>query len=210
MLLALALGAGCLDAIDYLGLGRVFTANMTGNTVLLGVALARHSGPDAARAATALGGFCLGAACGVALIRTKGRWPGTAWATFTLEAFSLAALLGLWLANGKADPRYVLIALSGIAMGAQSAAVRASDVRGVNTTYMTGTLVNAIARVVDRLRGSRHAEEGPILPGVAWMTYGLGAVAGAFAVRAWHAPAVSIPLAAVCAVGAAAWWIRGR
>jgi len=39
LLLLLACAAGAIDAISYLGLGRVFTANMTGNTVLLGLAL---------------------------------------------------------------------------------------------------------------------------------------------------------------------------
>ena len=41
MLLLLSLAAASLDAISYLGLGRVFTAMMTGNTVLLGLALAQ-------------------------------------------------------------------------------------------------------------------------------------------------------------------------
>lgn len=39
MLLVLTWAAGCVDAISYLGLNRVFTAMMTGNTVLLGLAL---------------------------------------------------------------------------------------------------------------------------------------------------------------------------
>lgn len=38
LLLLLACAAGAIDAISYLGLGRVFTANMTGNTVLLSLA----------------------------------------------------------------------------------------------------------------------------------------------------------------------------
>ena len=41
MLLVLTLAAGSVDAISYLGLGHVFTAMMTGNTVLLGLALAQ-------------------------------------------------------------------------------------------------------------------------------------------------------------------------
>jgi uncharacterized membrane protein YoaK (UPF0700 family) len=49
-----------VDAASYLALGRVFTANMTGNAVLLGVALARSSGTDATRSGAALGGFVSG------------------------------------------------------------------------------------------------------------------------------------------------------
>ena len=39
MLTSLSLAAGCVDAVGYLGLGQVFVANMTGNTVLLGLAI---------------------------------------------------------------------------------------------------------------------------------------------------------------------------
>jgi uncharacterized membrane protein YoaK (UPF0700 family) len=203
-LLALALAAGVVDAASYLGLGRVFTANMTGNTVLLGVALARGSGADAARSATALAGFCLGVAGGVALLGTKGHWPRIAARAFGLEAAALAALLTSWSTLGYGSIRYWLIVASGIAMGAQSAAVRRSDVRGVNTTYMTSTLVNAIARMVHGTRGIRETRVGPALPGAAWAVYGVGALAGGFAERAWHAGVIAIPLAIVGVVALSA------
>lgn len=48
LLLALAFAAGYIDALSYLGLGRVFTANMTGSTVLLGIAIAQFDGEAAA------------------------------------------------------------------------------------------------------------------------------------------------------------------
>jgi hypothetical protein len=38
-LLVLTLVTGLVDAVSYLGLGHVFTANMTGNVVLLGFAV---------------------------------------------------------------------------------------------------------------------------------------------------------------------------
>jgi hypothetical protein len=64
LLLLLAGVAGYLNAVSYLGLGRVFTANMTGNTVLLGLALVQADRPAALRAGLALAGFLLGSACG--------------------------------------------------------------------------------------------------------------------------------------------------
>jgi uncharacterized membrane protein YoaK (UPF0700 family) len=203
-LLALALAAGAIDAASYLGLGRVFTANMTGNTVLLGVALARGSGADAARSAIALGGFSVGAVAGVAIVRASGAWPWRAAPVFWLETGALVALLALWWAVGVPSARYWLIAISGIAMGAQSAAVRSSDVPGVNTTYMTSTLLNALARLVLRARGIHERAEGPTLPGAAWATYAVGALGGAFAEEAWHAGAVAISLAIVAAVAGVA------
>jgi uncharacterized membrane protein YoaK (UPF0700 family) len=75
LLLALAFAAGSIDALSYLGLGRVFTANMTGNTVLLGVAVATGTSADTLRAVAALGGFVLGGAVGILLIaRRRGSW----------------------------------------------------------------------------------------------------------------------------------------
>jgi uncharacterized membrane protein YoaK (UPF0700 family) len=207
-LLALALAAGAVDAATYLGLGRVFTANMTGNTVLLGIGLARGSGSDAARAATALGGFCLGAGAGVWLTRPHGTWPRVVAGAFWFEASALALLIVLWAALGAPSIRFALIVISGMAMGAQSAGVRASDVRGVNTTYMTSTLLNAIARTLLRKRGRAEAREGPSLPGAAWVTYAIGAIGGAFMEKAFGAGAFALPLAIVAVVAVAA--LRNR
>jgi uncharacterized membrane protein YoaK (UPF0700 family) len=224
-LLALALAAGAVDAASYLGLGRVFTANMTGNTVLLGVALARGSGGDAARSAAALGGFCLGVVIGVSIIRgRKGTWPLSTWEPLVLEAAALAGLLVAWAAVGVGPARYALIAVSGLAMGAQTAAARAAPTGGVNTTYVTGTLTNAIARLVEhaRLRLARRASvadrpatgagaaQGPALPGGVWLTYAVGAVGGAFGERAWHSGVIAVPLAIVCGVLATALWRHSR
>ena len=100
-LLALAGAGGFVDATSRIGgLGNVFTANMTGNTVLLTVVLARGTGGDAARASVTLGGFDVGAAIGVMLIpRSDSRWPSRARGAFPLELFVLLFLL-VWTAIG--------------------------------------------------------------------------------------------------------------
>src|SRR5499426_3267290 len=78
LVLLLTGAAGYVDAISYLALGRVFTANMTGNTVLLGLALVQGDADGAGRALLALGGFLTGGAIGT-LIAQRGRagpiWP---------------------------------------------------------------------------------------------------------------------------------------
>ena len=77
-MLALAFAAGYIDAVSYLGLSRVFTANMTGNTVLLGIALAQLDGDAAARSGLALAGFLAGAAAGAWIVErdhSQGLWP---------------------------------------------------------------------------------------------------------------------------------------
>jgi uncharacterized membrane protein YoaK (UPF0700 family) len=180
IVLGLTLVAGCTDAISYLGLGRVFTANMTGNTVLLGLAVAQRDAGAAARSAAALGGFVLGAVVvGLAPEGTStagggagdpaarrrpgmGAQPGRrngqlAQVTggLVIELGLLAALLGWWSATGS-TPRGAtqdgLIALAGTAMGVQSAAVARLGVPGVATTYITGTWTGISAGVANWLR----------------------------------------------------------
>lgn len=61
LLLLLSLTTGLVDAVSVLGLGKVFTANMTGNIVFLGFALAGTPGFDAAPFLVALATFMSGA-----------------------------------------------------------------------------------------------------------------------------------------------------
>jgi uncharacterized membrane protein YoaK (UPF0700 family) len=49
LVLLLACVAGSVDAVSYMSLGHVFTANMTGNTVLLGLALGQAESQAVAR-----------------------------------------------------------------------------------------------------------------------------------------------------------------
>src|SRR5262249_15723409 len=77
-LLALTFVTGIVDAVSYLGLGHVFTANMTGNVVLLGFAVAGASGLSVPRSSLSLLGFLAGAVCGGAPGRVVFQTPGAA------------------------------------------------------------------------------------------------------------------------------------
>jgi uncharacterized membrane protein YoaK (UPF0700 family) len=61
LLLLIATTTGLVDAVSVLGLGLVFCANMTGNIVFLGFALAEIPGFNDAPHITALAGFIVGA-----------------------------------------------------------------------------------------------------------------------------------------------------
>src|SRR5580692_5401944 len=69
-LAALTLVSGMVDAVSYLGLGRVFTANMTGNVLLIGFGIAGAPGFSIAASACALGLFLVGAVVGGRLARS--------------------------------------------------------------------------------------------------------------------------------------------
>src|ERR1700733_10827358 len=93
-LLGMTVVTGLVDAVSFLSLGRVFTANMTGNIVLLAFATAHISGLSIARSLTALLAFLVGAILGGRIMARASadsqiRFAGQA---FLLEvAFLLAA-----------------------------------------------------------------------------------------------------------------------
>src|SRR2546429_2688514 len=79
LLVVLTITTGLVDAVSCLGLGRVFTANMTGNIVFLGFALAGAPGLSVSRSSASLAAFLVGALLGgrfgVTLAGVaKGRW----------------------------------------------------------------------------------------------------------------------------------------
>src|SRR5689334_204404 len=71
-LLVLTLTTGLVDAVSYLGLGRVFTANMTGNIVLLGFGIAGSGGLPVVAPLVSLAAFLVGAAGGGILAKRIG------------------------------------------------------------------------------------------------------------------------------------------
>jgi uncharacterized membrane protein YoaK (UPF0700 family) len=218
MLVSLSLAAGCVDAVGYFGLGQVFVANMTGNTVLLGLAIGQWEWGAALRAVTALAGFIGGVAAGATILdqdrEDRAAWPPIVTLALTLELLALVAVAVGW-SRAAPEPTggatYVLICLSSLAMGIQSTAVRRLGVPGVATTYITGTLTNLTEEVIRRLRSaspglhsqapsSSSSARGLVLPADVWLAYGLGAVlAGAIALR-WPPGAVLPSVVVVSAV----------
>jgi uncharacterized membrane protein YoaK (UPF0700 family) len=160
LLLLLACTAGGVDAVSYLQLGHVFTANMTGNTVLLGLALGQVASQAIIGSSLALVGFLAGVALGACITyrrRPDGVWPPSVTVALMVEWGLLVAWMVGWHLMGdpasKLAERGLLIGLSALAMGTQSAVGRRLDISGIATTYITGTLTNFIARLVDRACG---------------------------------------------------------
>lgn len=215
MLVLLSSAAGCVDAVSYLGLGQVFTANMTGNTVLLGIAIGQAQGQAALRSGVALVGFIAGVTAG-ALIVERGRedavWPLAVTVALALECVILVALAVGWnLAGGET---YTLIFLAALAMGVQSVAVRRLGVSGVATTFITGTLTSLTRRLVDRLRsavvsadqdterpGKTPSTRELVEPAAVWLVYGVGAIVGGTAALRWQFATITLlPIAVVAVV----------
>src|SRR6478609_10136145 len=94
MLLILTAFTGVVDAVSILALGRVFVANMTGNIVFIGFALAGAPGFSLVAAVLALAGFLIGAAaCGPAISRWRQARGRLLAVVTTVEAILLAGAL---------------------------------------------------------------------------------------------------------------------
>lgn len=164
LLIALAAVAGYADAISYVALGQVFTANMTGSTVLLGLNLAQGNGLFALRAGVSIASFLAGVSIGAALVRQH--VSGTVWPRYVTRALAvevgfLALFTVVGVTAGTSDTHgivYLLIGLAACAMGLQSIAVRSLGVVDITTTYITGTWVGLLAGLTRYLGAEVEAE----------------------------------------------------
>jgi uncharacterized membrane protein YoaK (UPF0700 family) len=135
--------------VSILSLGRVFVANMTGNVVFVGFALAGASGFSLAASLSALGGFLVGAAIGGVVVDRLGSHRGRLLLAVAAAEFLLvvAALLAAALAGPQlnAAARDGIAALVALAMGMQNATVRRLQVFDLTTTVLTMTLTGIAA-----------------------------------------------------------------
>ncbi|MER6354082.1 YoaK family protein [Streptomyces sp. NPDC001634] len=148
VLLALTVVSGIVDAVSYLGLGHVFTANMTGNVVVLGFAAAGAPGFSAPHSLVSLGSFLLGAVVGGRLSRRHADGSRRTWTRVTLvaEAVLLGASAAVaFAAPGATGTVYTLIAVTAFAMGLRNATVQKLGVRDLTTTVLTMTLTGLAA-----------------------------------------------------------------
>jgi uncharacterized membrane protein YoaK (UPF0700 family) len=205
LLILLTAGTGLVDAVCYIGLGHVFTANMTGNLVLLGFASAGTFGLSLTRSLTALAGFLIGALIGgriaakVAPIASS-RWMSTA---FSFEAILLLGgtltAIGYRSKTGEELRTYAIILLTALAMGVRNATVRKLAVPDLTTTVLTLT-VTGLAADSSLAGGTNPRWRRRILSIVCMVT---GAALGALLVR--HSLALALAAATcltLCAVAA--------
>ena len=102
LLLSMTLVTGLVDAFSYLLLGHVFVANMTGNVVFLGFALAGGTGSHAVRRLLAVATMLAGALLGAALVLHTHAYDPLA---IALTVIILGATVTRVM--GKRDPNWV-------------------------------------------------------------------------------------------------------
>jgi uncharacterized membrane protein YoaK (UPF0700 family) len=140
---------GTVDSVSILSLGRVFVANMTGNVVFVGFAIAGAPGFSLSASLFALAGFLIGAYVGgVAIARQAAnraqlfRDASIVELVFLLAALVVSALAATPFAGGVKDAIAITVA---IALGLQNAVVRRLAVPDLTTTVLTMTLTGIVA-----------------------------------------------------------------
>jgi uncharacterized membrane protein YoaK (UPF0700 family) len=182
-LLVLTFSTGLVDAVSYLGLGRVFTANMTGNIVLLGFGIAGSQGLPVVAPLVSLAAFLVGSAGGGVLALRYGdrhaqHVARALWieSGLVLAAAILAAAVNVRPSTFAGD---AVIALLALGMGVRNATVRRVGVPDLTTTVLTMTLTGLAAD--SRVAGGTGKGSVRRISAVVAML--LGAIAGALLLR---------------------------
>ncbi|MFE4868121.1 YoaK family protein [Streptomyces sp. NPDC056682] len=149
LLLILTVVTGLVDAVSYLALGHVFVANMTGNVVFLGFALAGAQGLSAFASVVSMAAFLVGALAGGRLGSRFATHRGYLLRASTAVQTVLVAVAVVVaaVADGRVGTgvQYPLIVFLGLAMGLQNAVARRLGVPDLTTTVLTLTLTGLAA-----------------------------------------------------------------
>ena len=145
LMLALTFSTGVVDAIGYLGLDKVFTANMTGNVVILAMGITGQDDLPIVGPVIALIGFVIGAGIAGRMLKgvPKGWHRRDTWALAVVAALLLIALVPTAFITETPAPvqlGYPVTALLAVAMGMQAGTARHIAVTDVTTVVITSTL----------------------------------------------------------------------
>jgi uncharacterized membrane protein YoaK (UPF0700 family) len=165
--------AGIADAVGYITMGGVFAANMTGNTVLAGIAAAQRNYTDAWHHLAPLLAFFMGAMLSRLLLRLLHKPT----AGLLVEAALLAVVGFLPISP---EPAVLIVAT---AMGVQASAITHFSGNAISTVVVTSTLARTADAVLDRLWPGEKKHL-PVVTDLrllflTWIGYLAGAVAGA-------------------------------
>ncbi len=149
LMLVLTFTTGVIDAVGYLGFDKVFTGNMTGNVVILGMALAGGEDLPILGPLLALLGFMVGAVLGGRVLKRAGlAWTARTTALFGAVALVTVALAAMVFVSGEDPSKGVGITVTtllGGAMGTQAATARFIAVMDVTTVVVTSTITGLAA-----------------------------------------------------------------
>jgi uncharacterized membrane protein YoaK (UPF0700 family) len=210
--------AGFVDALGFLTLANIYVANMSGNSVGLGMDGGGWDWPQLLHRALAVGAFVAGLLVSNIMIESTRRLgirrvlALSLWLEIACLAWFMWAAwarFGAIAAPSAPHGLATLIGLLAFAMGAQNASLRSSGALNVYTTHVTGTLttmaqsaVEYVFWIVDHHRAGelpaslKHESLGKTLLMLGlWICYVAGACVGTVGWRRWGIAAMGVPLA---------------
>lgn len=224
MALAVTWAAGFVDTLGFLTLSHILAANMSGNTVRVGIHSAHLQWAEVFRRGWPVLMFIAGLILSAAVLEWAARRHFRSATAITLGME--AALLGTFIhfaaphmINGSLQADYatfnLLVALLALAMGLQNASVTRIGALSFKTTHVTGTLTSLAEGAAeylfwfhDRVRGRlshriwkvlrlsprQQAAQKAVFMAGLWLAFALGAVACAYANDVWGVRCLLFPM----------------
>jgi uncharacterized membrane protein YoaK (UPF0700 family) len=203
--------AGSVDTLSYLRLGRLFVANLTGNTVFFAYYAAVQHWTNAAKSLAIVFSFFSGVVTNNLLKRwmegdRRALSPVIVSLMIECTVLCILALLGM-----REYLRVALLLTLAWTMGLQNDAFQKIGPVNLNTAFLTGDiqkLGSAIANPSHDTEKSRQRRQLIAAFSIAWLAYVAGAVLGAVGSHFFQLRALLIPAVMVGIVLAMEW--RGR
>jgi uncharacterized membrane protein YoaK (UPF0700 family) len=213
--------AGFVDAVGFLALGHIYTANMSGNSIAVGIQTINRNWLEALVRLWPVITYVIGLLLCRVLLELGARRQIRRMATFTLALeILLLSLVCFARPQGAAVtlPAVFSIGLLAVAMGIQNGTLTHFSFVTVHTGFVTGTLVKMaeeLARYMawlwdetsrrrwrSALRSSRHEEsfQRSVLLAGLWMTYVAGALSGAVGNHLASLRSLAVPVASLVLV----------
>jgi uncharacterized membrane protein YoaK (UPF0700 family) len=201
-LLVLTLSTGVIDAACYLGLGRVFAANMTGNVVLLGFGIAGSTGLPVVAPLVSLLAFLAGAVVGGRMGARLAPKEAQLSRAMLIEVGLIALATALAIVFDITPDRFsgdLIIGMLAFAMGLRNATVRRLKVADLSTTVLTMTLTGLAAES----QPAGGSGKGNWRRSAAVVSMLIGAIVGALLVKT----DLALVLLAAAALALATWLV---
>jgi uncharacterized membrane protein YoaK (UPF0700 family) len=144
----ICIACGVLDATCFVALGGTFVGLMTGNLILMGISLGGASGGvDPALFLYPLGGYAVGALLAGMPFKTRGLERASRTGLWIAGGVLFAIAVFVWIGTVKANTAqgWLVVALTALYMGFQSAVLYLSKRVTITTNVMTSTLTSFLA-----------------------------------------------------------------
>jgi uncharacterized membrane protein YoaK (UPF0700 family) len=209
--------AGFVDAVGYISLGRIYTANMSGNSVAIGIQISGQNWFDMFRRIWPVITYVVGLLlCRILLeFGARERIRSLASVVFFCEIVLLTpvCLIGAMPHGASPDLQFAFVGLLALAMGAQNGTLTRFSSLTVHTGFVTGTLLRFaeqfskyLVQLFDHIRGGggfgkalrASGKEKPFHVS-AWLlaiylAYVIGAACGGFSHYALRLRALVVPI----------------